>query len=424
MSRFSRVVITLILITYLLLIGRELGIWQITSVSAQTTNELGCDKETLDDNQYLACLHEKKAALEAKIGGTQQEAQTLASTLSIINNQAQLQRLQIAQTQTEISMLEKEIAELGDRIEGLSLSLDRLSSMLIERVSQSYKQRRTHNPFMMLARNSIRQTITQLKYLDQVEKQTAKAMADAENQRLIYDEQKNIKEIKQEKLQEKRAQLQAQQRELEASKQAKERLLAQTRNNEATYQRLLNIAASEINSFRSFVISQIGSSYCLGSPAPQPDGWFYSQRDSRWCGSSIGYSSDSVGSVGCLITSVAMIWKKYGFDVSPLTIASNTNNFWLRTAYMNDPVPTPPGFNYSRYDRRDLDLIDRELAAGRPVIVRISVSFNSVGTHFIVLKSGSGGNYVMNDPLYQADMPFDSKYSTSQITSVRTFTPG
>ena len=222
MSRFSRVVITLIFIIYLLLIGKELGIWQITSVSAQTTNELGCDKEVLDDNQYLACLHEKKAALEAKIGETQQEAQTLASTLSIINNQAQLQRLQIAQTQTEISMLEKEIAELGDRIEGLSLSLDRLSSMLIERVSQSYKQRRTQNPFMMLARNSIRQTITQLKYLDQVEKQTAKAMADAENQRLIYDEQKNIKEIKQEKLQEKRAQLQAQQRELEASKQANE----------------------------------------------------------------------------------------------------------------------------------------------------------------------------------------------------------
>jgi hypothetical protein len=118
-----------------------------------------------------------------------------------------------------------------------------------------------------------------------------------------------------------------------------------------------------------------------------------------------------------------MIWKKHGNDVNPLSIANNPSFFSLNTAFMILPTPAPPGFTSSMYGGDRLDIIDRELAEGRPVIVRLSVRFNGVGTHFVVLKSGSGGNYTMNDPLYEADMSFGSKYSTGQITSIRVFSP-
>lgn len=389
----------------------------------QANTELNCDRDDFEnDGEYRTCLENEKKRLQEKLDQAKNESKTLSGAIDVINSQVQLQRLQVAQTQAEISSLEKEIEELGERIEGLSLSLDRLSSMLIERISSSYKRQRTSSVLAMFTSGDFSGLVIQIKYLKQAETQTAAAMELAENQRLLYDEQKSLKEIVQERLQEKRMQLQAQQQELEQSKAEKERLLVQTKNDESTYQRLLAQAQAEINSIRAYSQALFGSSYCLDSPAPQPDGWFFSQRDSRWCGTRIGNSNDSIGAVGCLVTSTAMIWKKHGQDVTPASIAANTSFFSLNTAYMVLPTPAPPGFKSESF-AKDLELIDKELAEGRPVIVRLSVYFTSVGTHFVVLKAGSNGEYVMNDPLYQADMSFNSKYSTGQITSVRTFKP-
>ena len=61
-------------------------------------------------------------------------------------------------------------------------------------------------------------------------------------------------------------------------------------------------------------------------------------------------------------------------------------------------------------------IIDGELQAGRPVIVGL---YSGPG-HFIVLKSGSNGNYIMNDPFLEngSDVSFNSKYNVSNITEV------
>ncbi len=392
------------------------------SVLAQDACSRECDQEDMESEKYLECLQDKKSCLENAIDEKQAQAQTLTGAISLINGQISLQQLQVSQTQAEISYLEKELTDLSERITGLSLSLDSLTGMLIKRVQASYKQYRTKPLLALFTADKFSNFVSQYKYLQQAERQTALAMEEAETQRLLYDEQKTLKEIKQQQLEEKRQQLQAQQRELQQGRAEKERLLAQTKNDEATYQRLLAEAQAEIDSIRAYTKSVFGSSYCLDSPAPQPDGWFYSQRDSRWCGHKIGNSNDSIGAVGCLVTSTAMIWKKHGADVSPVTIASNPSFFSLNTAYMILPTPPPPGYTSTTYGR-DLSIIDSELEDGRPVIVRLSVYFTSVGTHFVVLKSGSNGSYIMNDPLYEADMSFGSKYSTSQISSVRVFRP-
>lgn len=399
--------------------------------SSLTTNHLAlaqdacrqeCDQEERESDEYFDCLQDKKNCLKDAIDEKQAQAQTLTGAINLINGQISLQQLQVSQTQAEISYLEKELADLSERITGLSLSLDSLTGMLIKRVQATYKQYRTKPLLALFTTDKFSNFVNQYKYLQQAEQQTALAMEEAETQKALYDEQKTLKEIKQQQLEEKRQQLQAQQQELQQARSEKERLLAQTKNDEATYQRLLAEAQAEINSIRAYTQSVFGSSYCLTSPAPQPDGWFYSQRDSRWCGYRIGNSNDTIGSVGCLVTSTAMIWKKHGTDASPVTIASNSGFFNLNTAYMILPTPPPPGYTSSTYGR-DLGIIDSELEAGRPVIVKLSVYFTSVGTHFVVLKSGSDGNYVMNDPLYEADMSFGSKYSTNQISSVRVFRP-
>ena len=128
----------------------------------------------------------------------------------------------------------------------------------------------------------------------------------------------------------------------------------------------------------------------------------------------------TVGEVGCYLTSVAMIHKKYGSSTSPLIVAANRNYFFSNTALMLTP-PAPNGYTYKRYDYFKTDIIDNELSAGRPVIVHVRVN-NGYGGHFIVLISGSGGSYTMHDPWYGADLNFASHYSTGMISSLRLFT--
>jgi hypothetical protein len=85
---------------------------------------------------------------------------------------------------------------------------------------------------------------------------------------------------------------------------------------------------------------------------------------------------------------------------------------------MRRPWPAPNGYHYEILDRRDLSLIDSALKDGFPVIVKLSVRTNVVGTHFIVLKSGNNGDYTIHDPWEGYDKKFLQLYSTGQIISM------
>jgi len=106
-----------------------------------------------------------------------------------------------------------------------------------------------------------------------------------------------------------------------------------------------------------------------------------------------------------------MIASHYKKDIKPSDIAAESSAFVYPTAYMWWSY-TVKGVSVS-LTRGSLD---SELAEGRPVIVGLRAG----PAHFIVLKSGSNGNYVMNDPVIENghDINFSSHYSVSDITQV------
>jgi len=115
-----------------------------------------------------------------------------------------------------------------------------------------------------------------------------------------------------------------------------------------------------------------------------------------------------------------MIWKKYGFDMTPSKYASSPDHFVGATAWMTAPE-VPSGYSSQQYSGYNKGILDGSLAAGHPVIVQIAMRSIS-GMHFIVLKSGSNGSYKMNDPWYGADLSFSDYYTTSSILSLRIIT--
>lgn len=373
-----------------------------------------CDQQykcEADSDSYSTCLEQQKRCWENKISNAKSEANTLQSAIAIINGQVRVQALQIQQTQNEINALEKEVGQLSERIEGLAISLNRLGRVLLQHIKENYKYSRLPYKQNFFASDSFNNFISQLRYHDLAQNQTLELMKRTELQRLTYNEQKELKELKQAEVEKKRQELQSQKNILDSQKASKNELLKQTQNSEAVYQQKLSAAIAELNSLKAFSTSRGAS---VVGEQNSPDGWYFSQRDQRWADQRLGGSSMKMLDVGCLVASTAMIKKKYGEGVNPITIASNNSYFFANTAYMLRPWPAPLG-HYYQHSAYSQSTLDSKLQEG-PVIVKILAG--PYGTHFLVIKEKKDDHYIMHDPWEGYDKKFNDYYSLSQIREV------
>ncbi|MEP7167048.1 MAG: hypothetical protein ABI758_03665 [Candidatus Woesebacteria bacterium] len=358
--------------------------------------------------------------LKGKITQLQGEARTLSSAISYLTNKKTLTEKQVEATEFEISVLTRDITSLGGKIETLEGTLDEHTRALISDVQVGYKQGQIDPYQLVFSSHSFADLSTRARYIQLASVHHSQMLKKTTEVKISYDTQKQEKEVKQKQVETLKVKLQQQQADLVAQEQAKKQLLSDTKNSEGNYQKLLAQAEAELASFRAFTSSKGGGILPAQS---SPDGWFYSQRDERWANMTIGNSGltknpDTILDVGCLVTSIAMVKKKYGDNVTPANVAQNGDSFYLNTGAMRRPWPAPSGYRFEVVDRKDLGLIDTELKEGRPVIVKLSVRTSVVGTHFIVLKSGQNGDYMINDPWEGYDKKFNSLYSTGQIIGV------
>lgn len=372
-----------------------------------------------DDSARGECVDKKVSCLETKVKQKQDEGSTLAKEKEIIENNIALTQARIEQIKIEQKRTEKELEVLDDRIINSEIQRDKFLALLENQVTNFYKQIR-HSPLdLFFEEGGFTAYVNKIQYegdlQEEISRNALKLQTAKEQYQIMAEERIKL----QDELKKQASSMTAQETRLKEQEAEKQRLISQTKNDEKTYQNLLNQARSEINAFSRFASSQ-GGGTCLGSSVSSDDGWFYSQRDPKWCSQYIGMSNMTIGEVGCLLSSVSMIWGKYGYSTTPSSIAANSSYFFASTAYMLTP-PAPSGYSYRRIDRYDSGKIDEELGAGRPVIVHVRTN-NGYGGHFIVLKSGSGGSYTMHDPWNGPDLNFGSYYSTGQIDSIRLFT--
>lgn len=344
---------------------------------------------------------------------------TLSNQIKLLDSQYQLTLLKITQTENSIKTLEKEIDQLSLEIGKLEVQIDQLSAQYIHQTVQNYKLQKRIPSFAYLFTSNLNSFLEQHEYISTIQKNSQNNLINLETVRANYDEQKTAKAKKQDELQTLQKTLDTQKNSLTSQKAAKNNLLESTKNDEKKYQQLLSEAQSQLAALKNFS-SSAGGSTCLDSvPGSGSDGNFYSQRDPRWCRQYIGNSHDTVGSVGCFLSSISMVYKKLGFDITPSAYAANSSNFWGNTAYMSTPNP-PGGYNYKQVSYNS-GIIDDELRAGRYVIAQMKMS-NVAGMHFIVIISGSNGNYKIHDPWFGADQNFSDRYSPALVMSLRLIT--
>ena len=143
---------------------------------------------------------------------------------------------------------------------------------------------------------------------------------------------------------------------------------------------------------------------------------YLSQQDPKWKSDILGFGDqgDTIGYVGCALTSVAMLLSGHGYPETPKTLNQKLKNVQgfvsagIRWGAVSQVYPnvTLKAFIPCSTSDAPLNLIDAAIAAGQPAIVQVDHS-NAPGiqTHWVVLYGKKGDDYLMLDPWpYQPDI--------------------
>jgi peptidoglycan hydrolase CwlO-like protein len=361
--------------------------------------------------------------LQSRLTILQGQATTLSSQIAIMDSQINLTQARIEVSKKQILDLAVDIDTATKKISSLSDSLNRITNVLLNRIVATYEVGGIQPLEVLLSSSDASNFLTRLNYLRIVQNHDKKLVYEVVQAKNDYANQKNIFQTKEDQLELLKKQLEAYTNQLNHEKQGKQDLLAQTQGSEATYQQLLTQAQAQLAGFSNFTTANGGASI-LSNQTVCDDGWsgcYYNQRDSQWGNLALNNTRYSVASDGCLITSMAMVYTHYNHrSVNPISINSNPDNFASYfPAYLKYTI-TADGATSTRVG----SIIDSALSAGDPVVVGISYDGGPVPDHFIVLISGSGGNYKMNDPFVENghNISFTDHYSVGSIREINKVT--
>lgn len=143
---------------------------------------------------------------------------------------------------------------------------------------------------------------------------------------------------------------------------------------------------------------------------------YLSQQDPKWKNDILGFGDpeDTIGYLGCALTSVAMLLSGHGYTESPKTLNQKLKNVQgfvsaaIRWNYVSQLYPnvTVKSNISCATTPAPLELVDAAIAAGQPAIVQVDSSpADGIQTHWVVLYNKKGDDYLMLDPWpYQPDI--------------------
>ncbi len=407
----KRLVIFLLLSVFVLLF--HLVVHAQTSPTPTPTNT------PADNSQAISDLQNKIKGLQDKITELQGQEKSLSSDIDTMDSQIAITQYRITLTQRQITDTEMDIDTTQQKITDLQSSLDGLTKVLLSRIVATYEIGSAQPPLAVLASsNTVSDFITRANYLRIAQEHDKELVYNTVQAKNDYANQQEILKAKEQQIVSLQADLQNYTTQLDSQKADKEKLLADTQGSESNYEHLLAQAKAQLEGFSSFTSHQGGSSLLGNQTVCDSWGCYYNQRDSSWGGLALNGTQYTIASDGCLMTSMAMVITHYGTKVTPVDINSNSNNFAsYYPAYLLYTI-SAGGVTA----KRESAAIDATLNDSNhdPVIVGISYDGGPLPDHFVVLVSGSGGSYIMNDPYTPNghNISFNSLYSVGSIREV------
>ena len=387
----------------------------LSSLTAYAATDTAVLQSQIDaNNQQIVDLNKKIAEYETQLTKIGADKKTLQAAIDALTLQRSKVEAQISVTQKQINTTNLQIKQLGSNIADTQQTIAENQAAL----GKYFRDLEEADDQSLVEQVLLSKTLSEiwgdadaiLKIQSAIDDDT-KAL---QTQKAKLADSQNTAKQKQNTLESQKQTLSSQQSSLAATKKSKDQLLAETKAQESKYQSLLAAAKAQLASFTAFAKNAGGSGLLTNQTSCDTWGCYYNQRDTAWGNNPLNGTEYRLASDGCLITSMAMVMTHYGYsDVTPQTINSNPDNFatyypayLLYTIYVDGMTVT-----------RKTATIDATLNTGNPIVVGLHAYG---GTHFIVLTSGKGGNYLMRDPYIPngKDINFSDHYSVANIYEI------
>ncbi len=139
------------------------------------------------------------------------------------------------------------------------------------------------------------------------------------------------------------------------------------------------------------------------------------QNDPRWKDTVMGFgTTETIGNLGCLLTSMTMVGNYFGGNETPVTFNSKMKQVegfqgpWVRAFKISSVFPNVKYQNRIRSTDQEapMDIIDAALEAGSLPVVQVDYSpAAGIQSHWIVLYKKQGDDYLMWDPYHSPEKP-------------------
>src|SRR3989339_276200 len=203
------------------------------------------------DSKDSGTLQEIINACNSKLGELSAQRNTLASQIEYMDTQISVTQLEINQNLSEITNLKKEIKNLGSRITELDNTTDKIADTVNLKIERMYKRQQTSLVYTLMSANNLPEFLRSIQYLRRSQISDRELLLKLQNTKVTFEEQKDLREEKENELNQLTARLENYQIDLANQKTEKNILLKTTQNDEARYQQLLSAAQGELNQIQA-----------------------------------------------------------------------------------------------------------------------------------------------------------------------------
>lgn len=206
-----------------------------------------------DKKNNIEQLNQQIEAYQKKIQDAQSQKITLETELDLLGNRALKTQLQINETMAQIDLLNTEIAETESKILEMKKKLERQKELMVTVIQKIQAQDNTLNIQIFYGSERFSTLLDTVQKLEQINSDLAQAVADAKALKVSLEQAKADQELKRTQLHAHEEELQTNKTRLSEELEAKEVILATTRQSEKKFQTLVEDLKQE----QIFVQNQI-----------------------------------------------------------------------------------------------------------------------------------------------------------------------
>jgi len=383
----------------------------------ESATQASIDREIKKKSQTIENLESKIASYERLIEEKQKEAQNLENQITITEKEIIKKEVEIQLTLEEISEKQLAIEKTRTEIQEKQTQIDKQKEVLERFIRIIYEHDQESTLEIVLKNETFSDFLNQQEYTKEVENETKKTLDEIQElERQLMQKEGELTLEKQE-LTTLKNHLESQKQELTEQKKSKEMLLAKTRMQEEEYKKIVQ----NINKQKSLLLGDIDdllvkkqdelAKIRARQKTPTSNrastSWYYSQKDPRWAYDTIGWSNSLMKNYGCAVTSIAMVFKYYGINITPGELAK-------KPIFYNDLIVWPSQWAFLKlvsntYHRGvSWSQIDKEIAQGHPVIVFVKANGIGAGHYVVITGKDNTGHYIVHDPIWGPNIYLDT----------------